>query len=179
VVRRGSEVLGYAVYAPLEHLPRALSYPLGPPSRDAVLLARATGDSRTRKHLLARVLRELKLRGVGVVEAIGSDAGLADHHLATRHLTESGWEPVDRGYYRGLYYTLTRVELGSTVEVGELARGLIGRVKIPSLGRVPAPAPAPVPGRAPGAPGGSFNRSQTSQRTPRRENPAERPSSPV
>lgn len=169
VMRRGPEVLGYALYAPVEHLPRALCSPAGPVSQDAVLLAYATGDARTRRHLLVRALRETRLRGGGVAEAIGNDAGLAKHHLATRHLVESGWEPVSRGYYKGLYYTLTRVELGNTVEVGELARGLIGRVKIPSFGRAPAPGTA----------GGSFNRSRTSPETPRRERPPERSPSPV
>lgn len=169
VMRQGSEVLGYAVYAPVEYLPRALRCPAGPVSRDAVLLAYASGDPRTRRHLLVRTLRELRGRGVGYVEAIGSDAGLAPHHLETRHLVESGWEPVSRGRHRGLYYTLTRVELGNTVEVGELARGLIGRVKIPSFGRSPAP----------GMYGGDFNRSRTSPQPPRKERPPERAPSPV
>lgn len=174
VVRRGPETLGYAVYAPVEFLPRALRCPVGPVSRDAVLLAYASGDQRTRKHLLVRTLREMRLRGVSIVEAIGSDAGLAEHHLATRHLIESGWEPVSRGRRGGLYYTLARVELGNTVEVGELARGLIGRVRIPSFGRSPSPAP----GAAPGC-GSSFNRSRTSPQPPRKERPPERAPGPV
>lgn len=175
VIRRGPEVLGYAVYAPVEYLPRALCCPAGPVNREAVLLAYATGDSRTRRHLLVRALREMRLRGAGLAEAIGNDAGLAPHHLTTRHLLESGWEPVSRGRYKGLYYTLTRVELGNTVEVGELARGLIGRVKMPSFGRSPVPAP----GTAPGTYGGRFNRSKTSPETPRREHPPERTPGPV
>lgn len=175
VMRRGPEVLGYAVYAPVEYLPRALCCPAGPVSRDAVLLAYAAGDARTRRHLLVRALREMRLRGTGRAEAIGNDAGIAKHHLATRHLVESGWEPVGRGCHKGLYYTLTRVELGNTVEVGELARGLIGRVKIPSFGRTPAPAP----GAAPGTAGSSFNRSRTSPHPPRKERPPERAPSPV
>lgn len=164
VMRRGPEILGYAVYAPVEYLPRALRCPVGPVSQDAVLLAYASGDSRTRRHLLVRTLREMRLRREAAVEAIGSDAGIAQHHLETRHLVESGWEPVDKGGRWGLYYTLTRVELGNTVEVGELARGLIGRVKIPSFGREPAP----------GVNGGNFTRSRNSprasheDRTPRR-----------
>lgn len=140
VMRRGSETLGYAFYAPVEHLPRALYLPAGPISQDAVLLAYASGDGRTRKHLLVRILKELRLRGVSGVEAIGSDFGLARHHLATGHLLECGWRPVRRGWSRGFPYTLTRVELGNTVEVGEIARSLIGRVRLPSFER-PAPAP--------------------------------------
>lgn len=169
VMRRGPEILGYAVYAPVEHLPRALRCPAGAVSRDAALLAYASGDPRTRRHLLVRTLREMRFRGFGLVEAIGSDAGLAPHHLATRHLVESGWEPVSRGRRGGLYYTLTRVELGNTVEVGEFARGLIGRVKIPSFGRSPAP----------GMYGGDFNRCRTSPESPRKEYPPERAPSPV
>jgi hypothetical protein len=48
---------------------------------------------------------------------------------------------VRTGYHRGLPYTLARTELGSAVEVGELARGILGKVKIPTL-----KAPSPVPG---------------------------------
>jgi hypothetical protein len=178
VMRRGEEVLGYAVYAPAEHLPRALRFPVGPVSRDAALLAYVSGDTRVRRHLLVRTLREMRLRGVGTVESIGSDAGLAPHHISTQRLVESGWEPVSRGRYRGLAYTLTRVELGNTVEVGELARGLIGRVKIPSFGRSPAP----------GMYGDSFNRarsfkiSRSSRKSPeprRKERSPERTTSPV
>lgn len=139
VMRRGPEILGYAVYAPAEHLPHAMKFPVGPVSRDAVILAYASGDTRVRKHLLVRALREMRLRGAGTVEAIGSDAGLARHHLSTGHLVESGWEPVVRGRYRGFSYTLTRLELGNAVEVGDLARDLLGRVKMPSFGRSPAP----------------------------------------
>lgn len=140
VMRRGSETLGYVLYAPVEHLPRALDSPAGPVSPDAVLLAYASGDSRARKHLLVRALREMRLRGVSGVESIGSDAGLVPYHLATRHLLECGWQPVRRGRRRGFAYTLTRVDLGSAVEVGDLARGLIGRVKLPVFGQ-PAPSP--------------------------------------
>lgn len=154
VVRRGPKTLGYVVYAPVEYLPRALRFPVGPVTQGDILLAYAGGDHRTRKHLLVRTLREMRLRGVGAVEAIGSDAGLARHHVPTRHLLESGWEPVSCGRQRGLCYTLTRVELGNTVEVGELARGLIGHVKLPSLGKSPAP----------GMRSGSFTPSRTSLR---------------
>jgi hypothetical protein len=139
VARRGNEALGYVVYAPGEHLPHAAAYPVGPLDEDAVLLAYVAGDARTRRRLLVRMLRDLKHRGVGRVEAIASDRGTR-HHLPTRVLLESGWRPVRRGWYRGSPYTLARTDLGSAVEVGELARGLIGRVKLPHL-KSPNPAP--------------------------------------
>lgn len=159
VMRRGPEILGYAIYAPAEHLPRAMKFPVGPVSRDAVVLAYASGDARVRKHLLVRVLREMRLRGAGTVEALGSDAGLAQHHLTTGHLVESGWEPVVRGRYRGLSYTLTRLELGNAIEVGDLARDLLGRVKMPSFGRSPAPETR-------GGYVGSLSRFRSSRTTP-------------
>jgi hypothetical protein len=139
VARRGDDVLGFIVYAPREHLPRAGTYPVGPFDGDAVLLAYVEGDARTRRRLLVRMLRDLKHRGVGRVEAIASDRGRR-HHVPTRFLLESGWRPVRRGWHEGSLYTLARIELGSTVEVGELARGLVGRVRLPGL-KSPAPAP--------------------------------------
>ena len=139
VVRRGDDPLGFVVYAPKEHLPRAGAYPVGPLDEDAALLAYVAGDARTRRRLLVRMLRDLRHRGVGRVEAIASDRG-THHHVPTPFLLESGWRPVRRGWYRGSPYTLARTDLGSAVEVGELARGLIGRVKLPGL-KSPAPAP--------------------------------------
>jgi hypothetical protein len=139
VVHRGEEVLGFVVYAPAEHLPRAAKYPVGPLDEDAVLLAYVGGDARTRRRLLVRMLRDLRHRGVGRVEAVASDRGTR-HHVPTRFLLESGWKPVRRGWYGGSPYTLARIDLGSAVEVGELARGLVGRVKLPGLNR-PTPAP--------------------------------------
>ncbi len=139
VVRRGEETLGFVVYAPGEHLPRAGRYPLGPRDEETVLLAYVGGDPRTRRRLLVRMLRDLKQRGVAKVEAVASDRG-APHHAPTRFLLESGWKPVRRGWYRGGPYTLARTDLGSAVEVGELARGLLGRVKLPHL-KAPNPAP--------------------------------------
>jgi hypothetical protein len=82
-VRRGEDVLGFAVYGPLTHLPRAGRYPVGPVGEDAALLAYLEGDGRTRRRLLVRVMRDLKLRGFGGIEAIGSDAGLS-RHVPTR-----------------------------------------------------------------------------------------------
>ena len=139
VVRRGDDALGFVVYGPGEHLPRAAAYPVGPLGEDAVLLAYVTGDARTRRRLLVRMLRDLKHRGVGRVEAVASDLGTG-HHVPTRFLLESGWKPVRRGWYRGSSYTLARTDLGNAVEVGELARGLVGRVKLPGL-KGPTPAP--------------------------------------
>jgi hypothetical protein len=139
VVRRGDDSLGFVVYGPKGYLPRAGAYPVGPLHEDAVLLAYVTGDARTRRRLLVRMLRDLKHRGVGRVEAIASDRG-ARHHVPTPFLLESGWKPVRRGWYRGSPYTLARTDLGSAVEVGELARGLVGRVKLPGL-KSPTPAP--------------------------------------
>jgi hypothetical protein len=136
-VYRGGEPLGFVLYGPGEYLPRAAAYPVGPLDRDAVLLACVAGDTRTRRRLLVRMLRDLRHRGVGRVEAIASDRG-ARHHVPTRLLLESGWKPVRQGWYRGSLYTLARTDLGSAVEVGELARGLVK--KLPALKR-PSPAP--------------------------------------
>ncbi len=142
VARRGEETLGFVVYGQREHLPRAGRYPVGPLDEEAVLLAYVGGDPRTRRRLLVRMLRELRHRGVGRVEAIASDRGLP-HHVPTQVLLESGWLPVRRAPYRRSYYTLVRTDLGSAVEVGEMARALIGRVKLPGLKtRVPAPGGA-------------------------------------
>jgi len=156
-MRRGEETLGFLVCGPREWLPRAGRFPVGPLEDDAVLLAYVGGDPRTRRHLLVRMLRELRHRDVEKVEAVASDAGLA-RHVPTRFLLESGWQPVRSGLYLGFPYTLVRTDLGSTVEMGELARGLIGRVKLPKLkGAAPEPgvlvrtldAPQPaVAGRA-------------------------------
>jgi hypothetical protein len=137
VVRRGDEVQGFVVYGPPERLPRAARYPLGPIDDEAVLLAYAGGDARTRRRLLVRMLRDLRQRGVGQVEAIASDRGVS-HHVPTSFLLESGWRPVRRASYRMSYYTLAHIDLKSAVEVGELARALVGRVKIPGL-KAPVP----------------------------------------
>ncbi|MDQ3923369.1 MAG: hypothetical protein M3309_05510 [Actinomycetota bacterium] len=137
VMRRGEEDLGFAVYGPQGYLPHAGRYPVGPLREDAALLAYLRGDARTRRHLLARVTRDLRLRGFGGVEAVASDLGLP-RHVPTRFLTESGWKPVRRGQRAGCPYTLMRVDFESTVEVGELARELVGRVRLPVL-QPPAP----------------------------------------
>ena len=142
VVRRGEDTLGFVVYGPSEHLPRAGRYPLGPLDEEAVLLAYVVGDPRTRRRLLVRMLRDLRQRGASRAEAIASDSGLP-HHVPTPVLLESGWRPVRRAPYRRSYYTLVHTDLGSAVEVGEMARALIGRVKLPGLKKtVPAPGGA-------------------------------------
>jgi hypothetical protein len=151
VVRRGDDPLGFVVYGPKEYLPRAGAYPVGPLSEDAVLLACVAGDARTRRRLLVRMLRDLRHRGVGRVEAIASDRG-ARHHVPTPFLLESGWKPVRRGWHGGSPYTLVRTDLGNAVEVGEMARGLVGRVK--KLPGLKSPAPAP----------GTFTRATSPQR---------------
>jgi hypothetical protein len=139
VVRRGDDVLGFVVYSPHKYLPRAGAYPVGPLGEDAVLLAYVAGDTRARRRLLVRMLRDLRHRGVGRVEAVASDRE-TNHHVPTSFLLESGWKPVRRGWYGGSPYTLARIDLGSAVEVGELARGLVGRVKLAGL-KSPSPAP--------------------------------------
>ena len=138
-VRRGGEVQGFVLYGPPERLARAARYPVGPLDGEAVLLAYVGGDARTRRRLLVRMLREVRGRGVGRVEAISSDRG-APYHVPTYFLLESGWQPVRRALYGRSYYTLARIDLKSAVEVGELARALVGRVKLPGLKRqVPMP----------------------------------------
>ena len=137
VMRRGEEDLGFAVYGPQGYLPHAGRYPVGPLREDAALLAYLRGAARTRRHLLARVMRDLRFRGFGGVEAVASDLGLP-RHVPTRFLTESGWKPVRRGQRAGCPYTLMRVDFESTVEVGELARELVGRVRLSVL-QPPAP----------------------------------------
>ena len=103
-----------------------------------MLLAYAAGDARTRRRLLVRMLRDLRQRGVGRVEAIASDRGVSNH-VPTSFLLESGWQPMRRAPYRMSYYTLAHIDLKSAVEVGELARSLVGRVKLPGI-------QSPVPG---------------------------------
>lgn len=135
-VRRGGEVQGFVVYAPPGHLARAARYPLSI-DEEAVLLAYAAGDTRTRRRLLVRMLRDLRQRGVGRVQAIASDRGVS-HHVPTAFLLESGWQPLHRAPYRGSYYTLAHIDLKSAVEVGKIARALVGRVKLPGI-RSPVP----------------------------------------
>jgi len=137
VVRRGDEVQGFVVYGPPERFPRVRSYPVGPLADEGAMLAYVAGDVRTRRRLLVRMLRELRLRGVATVDAVASDRQ-RPHHVPTRFMLQSGWRPV-RHAPLGVY-TLVRTELGSAVEVGELARSLVGKVRLPSLkGKVPNP----------------------------------------
>src|SRR5215204_5426004 len=79
VMRRGEEVLGFAVYGPPEYLPRAGRYPVGPLGEDTALLGHLRGDTRTRRHLLVRVMRNLRLSGVSGAVDKASDLGLPRH----------------------------------------------------------------------------------------------------
>jgi hypothetical protein len=133
---RGEEVQGFVVYGPPERFPRVRDYPVGPLADDAAMLAYVGGDFRTRRRLLVRMLRDLRLRGVGTVEAVASDRE-RPHHVPTSFMVQSGWRPVRRAPLGG--YTLVRTELGGAVEVGELARSLVGKVRLPTLKRVPNP----------------------------------------
>src|SRR5919202_2145355 len=137
MIRRGEEVLGFAVYGPQSYLPRSGRYPVGPFSKDAALLAYLEGDARTSRHLLVRVMRDLRLRGFGGVEAGARGLGVP-RHIPARVFFESGWEPVRQGQRAGCPYTLMRTDFGSIVEVGELARAFVGRVKLPLL-KAPTP----------------------------------------
>ena len=138
-MRRSGELLGFAIYAPSEYLPRASRCSVGRMRPDTALLAYVDGDTRTRRHLLVRVLKEMRQRGLSSVDAVSSDVGHS-HHTPTRFLLENGWQPVRRGWLRGQPYTLMRADLGSSVEVGELARGLIDKVRLPKLkSRSPLP----------------------------------------
>lgn len=148
-LRRGEEVLGFVLYAPQSYLPRAARYPLGPFEESAVLLADVAGDARTRRRLLVRMLRELRNRGVGRVEAIASDRGV-QHHVPTDFLVQSGWRVIRRAPYKRTPYSLMQTDLGSTVEARKLARALIGKVRLPGLrSPVPAPGTFAADGRAP------------------------------
>lgn len=159
-MRRGEETLGYILYGPPEHLPHAGRYPVGPLSEDGALLAYVDGNARTRRHLLVRMLRDLRSQGVERVEAVTSDLGLP-RHVPTAVLLDSGWRPERRGWRRGSPYTLAYTELGSAVEVGELAWGLIGRVRLPHLKKSPSPAP------------GAFNQATPPSSEPVRSRPVE------
>ena len=138
-LRQDKKLLGYVLYAPAKYLSRSSRYPLGPLHEDTVLLAHISGDTRTRRHLLVRMLRDLRGRNLMEVEAIASDPGLS-RHPSTRFMLENGWQPVRRGYYRALPYTLVHRDLGSAVEVREVARELMGKVRLPVLRRKPVPA---------------------------------------
>ena len=96
------------------------------------------GPSLARRRLLVRMLRDLRQRGFGKVQAIASDRGVSNH-VPTSFLLESGWQSLHRAPYRMSYYTLAHIDLKSAVEVGELARALVGRVKLPGI-------QSPVPG---------------------------------
>lgn len=141
VMRNGGRISGCIVYAPASYLPLALRYPLSSLRREDVLMAHLSGDRRSKKHLLVRALRDLRLRGIGSLGAIASDLGLF-HHPSSVFLFGNGFRPVEYVFYRGFPYTLARAELANTVGIDGLARGLISRVRIPPL-KSPAPLPEP------------------------------------
>ena len=133
VMRRSGAVTGFALYAPPQYLPRCESYPAAPVDPGSIFLADLRGDRRTRRHLLVRTLRDLRGRSYGSVEAMAGIVPLA-YHPGVRFLEDNGWRVV-RWY--GLY-ALMRVDLGS-LEVSELARELLERVRFPSFTRSPSP----------------------------------------
>lgn len=141
-MRRGNEVLGAVIFGPAKFLPRAERFSGGPFGEDSVLMACVTGDRRVKKHLLVRMLKDLRQRGVTVVEAVAGDFGTS-RHASTHFLLENGWRPVRRVWHSGRSYTLMRTDLGNAVEVGERARDFLGRVKLPKLKNT-----SPVPGGA-------------------------------
>ncbi|CAN5852413.1 hypothetical protein BH23ACT11_BH23ACT11_09270 [soil metagenome] len=141
-MRRGEEMLGFVIFAPMEFLPRAETLVGALSDEDAVIMACVNGDRRVKKHLLVRMLKDLRHRGVTGVDAIASDFGV-QQHVSTRFLLENGWRPVHRVKRPGRSYTLMRTDMGNTVVVGELARDIIGRVKLPRLKNPPA-----VPGES-------------------------------
>lgn len=120
-----------------------------------VFLAYVGGDRRTKKHLLVRMIKDLRDRGVPAVEALASDLE-AKKHVSASFLLESGWQPVNRMYHRGRTYTLMRVELDSTVEIKDLARGIIGRVKLPKLKEASPEPGVPATAELPGPHNGSI-----------------------
>ncbi len=139
-MRRGGDIVGFAIFAPRKYLRHAERFfPDPEPDVQSVLLAYVGGERRTRKHLLVRVLKDLRQRGASGVEAVASDVAVPGH-MPTRFLLESGWHPLRSVRYRGRAYTVVRAELGNAVEIGELARDIIGRVKLPRLKNA-SPAP--------------------------------------
>ncbi|CAN5652962.1 hypothetical protein BH24ACT22_BH24ACT22_03120 [soil metagenome] len=141
-MRRGEEVLGFVLFGPAEFLPRVTSISGELSEENTVVMACVTGDRRVKKQLLVRMLRELRCRGVESLEAVAGDLG-DSRHVSTGFLLQNGWRPVRRVLHLGRSYTLMRIDLGNLVEVGELARDIIGRVKLPRL-----KSNLPVPGGA-------------------------------
>ena len=78
-MRRGGEMLGFVIFGPVEFLPRGGSLSNGLSDENSVLMACVTGERRVKKHLLVRMLKELRQRGATHVQAVASDFG-ASHH---------------------------------------------------------------------------------------------------
>ncbi|MGB3682323.1 MAG: hypothetical protein WA990_07520 [Rubrobacteraceae bacterium] len=129
-MRRDGEILGFLLYGPPEYLPRAAHCSVGVPDPEEPLLAYLGGDPKTQRRLLLRMLGEMRQRRVAGVGAVSSDVG-RPNHPPTDFLLACGWQPVRQGWSQP--YTLMRADLGSAIEVGELARGLIGKVRLPKL----------------------------------------------
>ncbi|MGF1473655.1 MAG: hypothetical protein ACFB50_18180 [Rubrobacteraceae bacterium] len=142
VMRRGKRVLGTAIFGPPAFFPRAERLFTRSFTENLVFLAYVGGDQRNRKHLLVRALKELRQREVAAVEAIAGSPGVS-LHIPEHFLLENGWRPVRKVWLSGRAYTLMRTDLSNALEVGGLARDIIGRVKLPKLG-----SDAPVPGGA-------------------------------
>lgn len=74
--------LGYVLYAPPRVVPRALRFPTGPVSADAVLLTsmgvEAGQSEGLENQLIAQVVSELRRRGVRALEAFGRTAAAAE-----------------------------------------------------------------------------------------------------
>ena len=128
---------------PPRAVPPTRGYSVGPFADDAAMLAYVGGDVRTRRRLLVRMLRELRLRGVGTVEAVASDRE-RPHHVPTEFMLQSGWRPVRRAPLGR--YTLVRTELEAPSRWGA-GRALVRKVRPPSRrgSRTTASSPAPTP----------------------------------
>jgi len=77
------QCLGYVLYAPPRAVPRALRFPTGPVSADAVLLTSIGVDPAPMadglpRELISRVVEELMRRGVRALEAFGRTAAVPE-----------------------------------------------------------------------------------------------------
>lgn len=146
-MRRGDEVMGFSLYCDRGRLPHFERYPFGDSGGNGAVLACVAGDARTEKRLVVRMIRDLRLRGVSSVRAIASDGG-RPNHASTGSLIQMGWQPQQRSLYLGRFYTLFGLELGNTVEAGELARALLGQVGQVRLPQLRPAAPGSLASRA-------------------------------
>jgi len=147
---------GYAVYAPPAAVPRALAFPTGPVSHDAILLTAlavlpekaGSGIGRT---LVQAVAKDLTRRGVKAIEAFGDAAPTPDARcvVPAGFLLAVGFKTV-RAHQR---WPRLRLELRTALswkeDVEAALERLFGEITIPAqnTGQLPTVAPAPV--RAP------------------------------